>query len=153
LRNVLVRVPEYQRGLAAIKPPPGEEAVPFTHFLKMDPPVFKAAPADTALQFKAESLTDTVENANWVGAISLTGEGPPVIATANQTQLRLSNGVVLPFPATAEGRLGVLPIDFNYDFKTDLVLAGPGVQAGKRGEVHGRDRSGQASGRNRKRKL
>jgi tetratricopeptide (TPR) repeat protein len=126
LRNVLVRVPEYQRGLAAIKPPPGEEAVPFTHFLKMDPPVFKAAPADTALQFKAESLTDTVENANWVGAISLTGEGPPVIATANQTQLRLSNGVVLPFPATAEGRLGVLAIDFNYDFKTDLVLAGPG---------------------------
>jgi Flp pilus assembly protein TadD len=32
LRNVLVRVPEYRRDLAAIKPPPGEEAVPFTHF-------------------------------------------------------------------------------------------------------------------------
>ncbi|HEX5890279.1 MAG TPA: tetratricopeptide repeat protein, partial [Pyrinomonadaceae bacterium] len=34
LRNVLLRVPEYRRSLAAIKPPPGEEATPFTSFLK-----------------------------------------------------------------------------------------------------------------------
>ena len=35
LRNVLMRVPEYRRNLAAIKPPPGEEAIAFTHFLKV----------------------------------------------------------------------------------------------------------------------
>ena len=124
LRNVLVRVPEYRRGLAAIKPPPGEEAVPFTHFLKMETPVFKVAAADTALQFKPEPIA--TDNANWVGAFSLNGEGSPVVATANRGELRLSEKVVLPFTGTAEGRFGILPIDFNYDFKTDLVLAGSG---------------------------
>ena len=34
LRNVLVRVPEYRRDLAVIKPPPGEEAAPFTSFFE-----------------------------------------------------------------------------------------------------------------------
>ncbi|MCA1578768.1 MAG: FG-GAP-like repeat-containing protein [Acidobacteria bacterium] len=124
LRNVLVRVPEYQRALAAIKPPPGEEAVPFTQFLKMETPVFRTAPADTALQFKAEPLSGTTDGTNWVGAFSLNGEGPPIVATATGSELRLSEKVVLPFPGVAEGRFGVLPIDFNYDFKTDLVLAG-----------------------------
>ncbi|HKG80745.1 MAG TPA: tetratricopeptide repeat protein, partial [Pyrinomonadaceae bacterium] len=38
LRNVLMRLPEYRRDLAAIKPPPGEEATPFTHFLKLEAP-------------------------------------------------------------------------------------------------------------------
>ena len=50
LRNVLVRVPEYRRSLAAIKPPPGEEAVPFTHFLRLESPVFATAAADTATE-------------------------------------------------------------------------------------------------------
>jgi len=35
LRNVLVRVPEYRSDLAAIKPPPGEEATPIRNFLKL----------------------------------------------------------------------------------------------------------------------
>jgi len=126
LRNVLVRVAEYQRGLAAIKPPPGEEAVPFTHFLKMETPIFKTAPADTALQFKPEPLSGTSDGANWIGTFSLNGGAPLVVATANRGELRVSDKVVLPFPGVAEGRFGVLPIDFNYDFKTDLVLAGGG---------------------------
>jgi tetratricopeptide (TPR) repeat protein len=124
LRNVLVRVPDYQRGLAAIKPPPGEEAAPFTHFLKMETPVFKVAAADTALQFKPEPLG--ADNANWVGAFSLNGEGTPVVATASASQVKLANGATLSFPGSAEGRFGILPIDFNYDFKTDLVFAGSG---------------------------
>src|SRR5688572_10589100 len=122
LRNVLVRVPEYQRALAVIKLPPGEEAVPFAQFLKMETPVFKVAPADTALQFKVEPIT--TDNANWVGAFSLNGEGPPVIATADGSQVKLASGVALSFPGAVEGRFDILPIDFNYDFKTDLVFAG-----------------------------
>src|SRR6185295_1968687 len=46
LRNVLVRVLEYRMALAEIKPPPGEEAIPFTHFLKLESPTFGPAPAD-----------------------------------------------------------------------------------------------------------
>jgi len=55
LRNVLVRVPEYRNDLSIIKPPPGEEAQPFTHFLKMESPTFTTAPADTAISFSSSS--------------------------------------------------------------------------------------------------
>ena len=41
LRNVLMRVPEYRLSLAALKAPPGDEAQPFTHFLRMESPSFE----------------------------------------------------------------------------------------------------------------
>ncbi|HEY2964292.1 MAG TPA: FG-GAP-like repeat-containing protein [Pyrinomonadaceae bacterium] len=118
LRNVLVRVADYQRGLAAIKPPPGEEAVPFTHFLRMETPIFKAAAPDTAIEFQSEPLK-TTDKTDWVGAISLNGEGTPVVVTANEREVSLATGAKLPFAAKS-----VLAADLNYDFKTDLVLAG-----------------------------
>ena len=128
LRNVLARVPEYRRDLAAIKPPPGEEAIPFTHFLKLESPVFTTAPADTTLKFKPEPVAALDSLSSWTGAISLSGEGAPVIATAGTREVRLASGAKLPFPATSKppSSDSILPVDFNYDFKTDLVLAGEG---------------------------
>ncbi len=131
LRNVLMRVPEYRRDLGAIKPPPGEEAVPFTHFLRLESPVFQTAPEDRGIKFTEQP----VPNANpatkdWVGAIALSGEGGPVIATASGREVRLASGATFPFPGgalnTPPSFDGVLQIDFSYDFKTDLVLAGAG---------------------------
>src|SRR6185503_11543409 len=98
LRNVLMRLPEYRRDLAVIKPPPGEEATPFTHFLKMEAPVFQVAAPDTGITFKLESLNPATDNADWVGAISLSGEGAPVITTANAREVRLQSGATIPFP-------------------------------------------------------
>ena len=128
LRNVLVRVPDYQRGIAAIKPPPGEEAVPFTHFLRMETPVFKAAAPDNDIEFKSERVDKGPYPTVWVGAISLTGEGAPVIAMLAAEEVLLTNGVKLPFPGKVDDypRAPVLAADLNYDFKTDLVFAGTG---------------------------
>ncbi|HYV84260.1 MAG TPA: tetratricopeptide repeat protein, partial [Pyrinomonadaceae bacterium] len=129
LRNVLVRVPEYRRDLALIKPSPGEEAVPFDHFLKIETPLFKTAAPDLATEFKPEPLPGATDKADWVGAISLSGQGAPLVATATARELRLANGTTIPFPGAADAPpkpSGVLPVDFNYDFKTDLVLTGPG---------------------------
>jgi Tfp pilus assembly protein PilF len=131
LRNVLVRVPEYRRDLAAIKPPPGEEAVPFTHFLRLESPVFTPAPADLNLAFNAEPVKDIQSN-HWtcIRAISLSGSGAPVIAVANGREVQLASGAKMSFPGgTANpgpSADGLLPVDLNYDFKTDLVLAGAG---------------------------
>ncbi len=127
LRNVLMRVPEYRRSLSAIKAPPGEEAQPFMRLLRMESPVSAPAAADTTLEFKAEPVPK-VEGGrwHWVGAIALESTGAPVIAVSDGQKVRLSSGATLPFPGkgvpqTAES---VVPIDFNYDFKVDLVLAG-----------------------------
>ncbi len=128
LRNVLVRVPEYRRNLSAIKPPPGEEAVPLRQFLKLETPVFTTAAPDTSIAFKPDQVAAAAQAANWIGAISLSGSGAPVLVTATTREIRLSTGASFPFPGGTENSSlkanSVLPVDFSYDFKTDLVLAG-----------------------------
>ena len=131
LRNVLVRVPEYRQSLAAIKPPPGDEAIPFTSFLKLESPRSTPAPADLSLTFTLKQRTNPTDGHwDWTGAISLGTEGAPVVAVANGHEVRLDTGATFPFPggpsAIAPPPEGILPIDFNYDFKTDLVLTGNG---------------------------
>jgi Tfp pilus assembly protein PilF len=135
LRNVLVRVLQYRMDLSEIKPPPGEEAVPFTKFLRLESPTFGPAVADMGLTF----ASDPVPNFNpsfkndrwdWAGAVSLGATGPPAIVAASGREVRLSSGASFTFPGgpavTAPGPEGIVPLDFSYDFKTDLVLAGTG---------------------------
>ena len=130
LRNVLLRVPEYRNDLVIIKPPPGEEAQPFIHFLKIESPTFAPAPADTAISFSSEPVPNApLGKWSWIGAISLNGEGAPAVVLANEREVRIGDWSY-PFPAgplnVPPGPDGVAGLDFNYDFKADLVLAGAG---------------------------
>jgi tetratricopeptide (TPR) repeat protein len=131
LRNTLMRVPEFRESLAVLKAPPGEEAEPFTRFLRLEQPDFTPAPSDTALAFTAKPISEAGNSpATWIGAVALGSAGAPVIAQANSREVHLSSGARFPFPGgSASSPLSpedILQIDFNYDFKTDLVLAGPG---------------------------
>jgi cytochrome c-type biogenesis protein CcmH/NrfG len=131
LKNVLVRVPEYRNSLSAVKTQPGEDAEPFTQFLRLENPIFQPAAPDEALTFNAEPIPEFQNGKwDWIGAISLDGEGAPVVAAASGREVRLANGATLPFPGgtqvTAPQPHGILAVDFNYDFKNDLVLAGAG---------------------------
>jgi Tfp pilus assembly protein PilF len=135
LRNVMMRVPEYRQSLTAIKAPPGDEAEPFTHFLRLESPAFRPAPADTAITFNVQPMPELAaakpgNRWNWIGAIPLGSAGAPAVGVANGREVRLSTGATFPFPGGKAGVSpmpeGIVPIDFNYDFKTDLVLAGAG---------------------------
>ncbi|HEX4022043.1 MAG TPA: FG-GAP-like repeat-containing protein [Acidobacteriaceae bacterium] len=131
LRNGLMRLPDFRHSLAAIQPAPGDEAQPFTHFLRLPSPVFAPAPPDMDMIFQPAPLPNPGHTRwNWIGAISLSGAGPATVVEANGSQVHLATGATFPFPGgashTAPLPEGVLPIDFNYDFKTDLVLAGAG---------------------------
>lgn len=131
LRNVMVRIPEYRASLALVKTQPGEDAEPFTKFLVLENPAFTPAPPDEALAFQSEPIPEFQTGKwDWVGAISLNGESEPMIAVANGREVRLASGAMLPFPGRPEASPpkphGILGADFNYDFKTDLVLAGAG---------------------------
>jgi tetratricopeptide (TPR) repeat protein len=131
LRNVLMQVPEFRASLSEIKPQPGEEAIPFTRFLRLAPAAFMPAPSDNAMSFASQPLANLPAGKwNWIGAISLNGSGVPAVAVANAHDVRLSTGAAFSFPGgstnVAPSPEGILPVDFNYDFKTDLVLAGAG---------------------------
>ena len=131
LRNVLMRVPEYRQSLSIIKAPAGEEARPFTHFVRLESPVFRPALADMAMSFASQPVADAGNGHwDWTGAVRPGSAGAPVIAEANGREVHLSTGATLPFPGGPSSipplPEGVLQVDFNYDFKTDLVLAGAG---------------------------
>ena len=131
LRNVLWRVPEFRRSFSRLKGRPGEELQPYTRFVRLVSPLFKPAPPDTAIGFDVQAIAEaTGDRWSWIGAIELASAGAPIVAWANAKELRLANGVTLPFPSgTAQvppSPEGVLQVDFNYDFKTDIVLAGAG---------------------------
>ncbi len=130
LRNVLVRVAEYRQSLAVIKASPGEDAQPFTHFLALSSPDFKPAAADMTTSFSPEPMENLGKGWSWIGTIPLGSAGAPTLAVANGQQVRLMSGATIPFPGGPKhvdpGPEGITPIDFNYDFKNDLVLAGAG---------------------------
>jgi Tfp pilus assembly protein PilF len=131
LRNVLMQVPDFRRSLAVLKAPPGEEAEPFQRFLRLPSPVFTPAAPDIAMRFDPQQIANAVgEKWAYIGAVFLSGTGVPAVVTANAEEVRLCTGATFPFPGgsahmppTPES---ILPIDFNYDFRTDLVLAGAG---------------------------
>jgi tetratricopeptide (TPR) repeat protein len=127
LRNVLVRVPEYRNALAAVKPPPGEEAEPVTRFLRLPLPDFTPAPPDETLKFTSEAITDLgPDKWDWIGAVSFTGEGAPSVVAARGGELKIAKGATVKLPDGTIGPHGIAALDFNYDFKTDLVYAGAG---------------------------
>ncbi|HEY0099997.1 MAG TPA: FG-GAP-like repeat-containing protein, partial [Pyrinomonadaceae bacterium] len=132
LRNVLVRVPEYRRSLAQVKSAPGEEAEPFARPLKLAAPEFTPAAPDADLTFNAEGAgTGDTESWDTSVAVTLDAESQPVVINADARGLRLPGGVTLAFPPASSQIAAttpdhVLALDFNYDFKTDLVLAGAG---------------------------
>jgi Tfp pilus assembly protein PilF len=131
LRNVLVRVPEYRNSLAVVKLPTGEVGMPFLRFLKLPSPSPSPAPADDALTFEAAPET-AINGAgwSWAGHLFPDGESAPIQLVASASQAQPAGSPGLSFPAGAAATLpsanGVLALDFNYDFKTDLVLAGAG---------------------------
>ena len=131
LRNVLMQVPSFRQSLAVIKAQPGDEAQPFLTFVRLPSPRSRPAPPDTGMTFAPEPLASgQTQTWDWIGAVSPDDKQPPVVVTANAKTVGLIGGPSFPFPGgargTAPGPEAVLPVDFNYDFKTDLVLAGAG---------------------------
>jgi Tfp pilus assembly protein PilF len=130
LRNVLMRVPEYRLSLREIKAAPGEEAQPLNHFVRMESPAFKPAPADTAISFNSQPITNLSGHWNWIHSIQLGSDGAPLLAVANGQEVQLASGAHFPFPGGVSKippqPEGIVPLDFNYDFKNDLALAGAG---------------------------
>jgi tetratricopeptide (TPR) repeat protein len=131
LRNVLVRLPEYRQSRLAVEDPPEILSEPFTRFVTMESPSPRPAPPDDALTFNAEPSHEFGTGAwAWGCAVSLDGEGAPSLAFADGRTAQLAGGVKLAFPggpaSTPPAPNAVAALDFNYDFKTDLALAGEG---------------------------
>ncbi len=131
LRNVLVRLPEYRQSRLAVEDPPEILSEPLTRFVTLESPSPRPAPPDEALTFNAEPAQEFAAGSwAWGGAVSLNGEGAPAPLFADGRSVQLAGGVKLTFPggtsAAPPAPNGIAALDFDYDFKTDLALAGEG---------------------------
>ncbi|MBO0800691.1 MAG: CRTAC1 family protein, partial [Blastocatellia bacterium] len=127
LRNVLVRLPEYRQSLAAIRSPTEETGEPFERFLKLAAPHLEVAAPDEDFAFIPEPIDIGEGKSIQNGAIQLESEGAPAIYSLNSRELRIGNAV-LAFPGGDEeiSPNAIVGFDYDYDFKTDLALAGRG---------------------------
>jgi Tfp pilus assembly protein PilF len=138
LKNVLVRVPEYRRALAAVSTPRDEVGEPLVRLLALPNPEPRPAAPDEALQFAIEPIAGLeTPGTAWVGPVWLNGEGRPAVAAADRQDLRfaaMATGPRTPPLAivtkgaakVAPGPDGAATADLDYDFRTDVVFAGAG---------------------------
>lgn len=128
LSNVLKRLPEYRRSAAAVNLSQLVVGEPLPQFLRLPPLRNTPAPPDLALVFAPAPLGP--DKADLALPVWLTGEGSPALFVADARQVRQLGGPPLPFPsgpkAAPPTAHGVLPVDWDNDRRTDLLLAGAG---------------------------
>ncbi len=128
----------YVRDARAVQPDAAQEGEPVEQFLRLTPMRATPSPPDTAMAFEASAppgqIAAPVGSARWDVALPvwLTQDAEPVIFVASAKEVRRASGDAPPlsFPHGKEDvaptASGVLPFDWNNDFRTDLLLAGAG---------------------------
>lgn len=129
LKNVLAREVTYRHSRAAIQTPFGQEGEVIPRFLRLPSPHASPAAPDDTLTFAVEQLSASGGPWTWANVIALDSQGPPTVIMANGHEMRMMAGTVLRFPggpaALPPWQDGIVGLDFNDDFRIDLVFAGP----------------------------
>ncbi|QJX00863.1 FG-GAP-like repeat-containing protein [Frigoriglobus tundricola] len=124
--NVYQSQPGYTRDSSEVTPHGGYRGNPLRVFRRLAPLRFKPPAPDTELTFTAEPITDAPAG-RWDAAtpVWLTGEGPPLLFLGNSAVVRRV-GSAETLTALPLARDGIVPIDWDNDYRTDLLLVGPG---------------------------
>ena len=142
LRNVLAREVAYRRALAQVTTPLDAVGEPIARFLVLPTPTPASAPPDAGLTYAVHAAEGWPANVGWVGVVAVDGEhGESIVASNGAEVFTATNGAPGSPPtaptssAPTNGRRGTLGLasrasvvaaDLDYDFRTDLVLAGEG---------------------------
>ena len=151
LRNVLARVPAFIEGLAAVRTPTELIAEPFATYVAMTSPSPMPSPADHAIAYTLEPLVpgsavppgaganaaapvdgEPRSGPGVVIAMTLDAGGTPAVFTADAAGLqRLDAPGRWPFaaapPDPAAPAAALAAIDWNNDFRSDIVVATGGA--------------------------
>ena len=132
LRNVLAREPAFREARARVTQSAELIAEPFTRFLRLPTPVATPSAPDTGLVFDREDI-GAPSTTPWSALTVLPFEGndlPAVFAAdARQVQRVDAAGPSLPLPGGSGGpasSMRLTALDWNHDFRLDLVASGPG---------------------------
>src|SRR5262249_41128907 len=97
---------------------------PLDSFVRLVPLPLEVAEPDLEITFTAGPLGDSFSGPyNAVIPVWLTGIGKPILVAANAKEL-CRNNVATVLSSLPVSQDGLLPLDFNNDFRMDLLLAG-----------------------------
>ncbi len=118
--------PEFARSAAAVDAEQKLESLVIDHFVVLAEPKHTPADPDTEIQFVARPL-EGVPDGEFDALVPawLDDKSPPTLLLANSKRLRQIGGKI-DLPSIALGQRGLVPIDWNNDFHTDILLAGSG---------------------------
>ncbi|HEX7070708.1 MAG TPA: tetratricopeptide repeat protein, partial [Rhodothermales bacterium] len=126
LRNLLLRVPSFRQDLAAIQTPVEQPGDFVTSFIRLPQPPPATAAADSTVRFVARPI-DAGGAVAHAGVFYATGESSASVWYLVGNSL-VVDSLRLPFPGDASTLPAhaqpVAAIDFDYDYNTDLILAG-----------------------------
>lgn len=121
LENVLRPDERYRQDLAVLSPPENQLGQPIEQFLKLPPALGLPAAPDLEISFNSAPIN---VKGNWQSGLVYYADGeakPAAVALRENEWIHSETLRPFSFP----GKPGaVLPLDFDYDFKNDLVLAG-----------------------------
>jgi len=133
LRNVLARVPAFGEDLAAVMTPAELIAEPIASFVVLAPPMATPAPRDVTLAFAAEPLGAPLASPVLALASIPADSGQRQVFALEFQAVSALNGQPsrLPFPFRSEDdskpdRHAIAVVDWNNDFRRDIVMAGAG---------------------------
>jgi len=122
LRNVLARVPDYRQSLNAVKTPAEFVGEPFMTFIKLPSPSSEPAAPDLAMTFSIEGIPgiDTYKAYNPL-VVAFDSDSNPSLVFHDRTGLQILDGAKITFAKRTPMAWAIAVVDFNYDFKTDIV--------------------------------
>jgi tetratricopeptide (TPR) repeat protein len=131
LRNVLARVPSFRESRARVTQSAELIAEPFTRFLRLPSPVANPSAPDTALAFSREFIGEAPATPlSILIAFSADGDGRPAVFAADASRLQRVDLASPSLPFQGAGNtaqpIGLVALDWNHDFRMDLVAAGSG---------------------------
>lgn len=127
LRSGLGSETEFQADLLQVQQPPTDVGYLITRFLHLPEPSVEVAEPDTLLAFTRSVPELPEESAQWLKGVTLLEDAPPFPVAISGGEIVVDNEVRLEYPGNRNTLLpeaAFTEIDFNYNFRNDIAVAG-----------------------------
>jgi len=125
LRNILLSEPRYRQDLADVRVSVERIGDPIVRLIRLETPSSNPAPLDDSLEFIQENQSRIFTTApqEWISAVALGNNALPAIFFAGRDSIKTLRGEAWQSPGMSGHDAGIA-VDYNSDFRTDLVLVG-----------------------------
>ncbi|MGK7389126.1 MAG: tetratricopeptide repeat protein, partial [Candidatus Cyclobacteriaceae bacterium M2_1C_046] len=123
LRNSLNQLPQYQEDLDAVQLPPNQVGFLITEFTWLPQSNTAVATKDEQLAFNFSKFADQTD-LELVRPLALSDREGSDWISLKASRAVINGEIELIFPGQPKSKNSVIPIDYDYDFLSDLVFAG-----------------------------